>query len=103
MTTLSHSAAAVGLAKLAEAWVISWGDGPGARFRGEVLVPDVEALKRQAFLDVWTREIAPLLADRDDDWTCSRPLKRFLPPRDETLSGARSQGWSWPQAARALS
>ena len=63
MTTFSRSAAAVGLAELAEAQVIALGDAPGARFRGEVLVPDVDALKQQAFFDVRTREIAPLLAD----------------------------------------
>ena len=63
LTTLSRSAAAIGLAELAEAKVIAWGDGPGARFAGKVLVPDVEALKQQAFLDVRTREIAPLLVD----------------------------------------
>lgn len=63
MTTLSRSAAALSLTELAEAQVIGWGDEPGARFRGEVLVPDVDALKQQAFFDVRTREIAPLLAD----------------------------------------
>lgn len=67
LTTLSRSAAAIGLAELAEAKVIAWGDGPGARFAGEVLVPDVEKLKQQAFLDVRTREIAPLLAGREDE------------------------------------
>jgi hypothetical protein len=67
LTTLSRSAAALGLAELAEANVIAWGEGPGARFRGEVLVPDVDALKQQAFFDVRTREIAPLLAERDDE------------------------------------
>ena len=67
LTTLSRSAAAIGLAELAEAQVISWGDGPGARFAGEVLVPDVEALKQHAFLDVRTREIAPLLVDLGDE------------------------------------
>lgn len=67
LTTLSRTAAAVGLAELAEARAIAWGDGPGARFQGEVLVPDVGALKRQAFHDVRTREIAPLLAVRDNE------------------------------------
>ena len=67
LTTLSRSAAAIGLAELAEAQVIAWGEGPGARFGGQVLVPDVAALKQQAFLDVRTREIAPLLADRGDE------------------------------------
>ncbi len=67
LTTLSRSAAAIGLAELAEARVLAWGDGPGARFAGEVLVPDVAKLKQQAFLDVRTREIAPLLVDRRDE------------------------------------
>ena len=67
LTTLSRSAAAQGLAELAEAGVITWGEGPGARFGGEVLVPDVELLKQHAFIDVRTREIAPLLTDAGDD------------------------------------
>ena len=67
LTTLSRSAVAAGLAELAESRAIRWGDGPGARFKGEVLVPDVDALKDSAFADVRTREIQPLLAARDDE------------------------------------
>lgn len=62
LTTLSRSAVAAGLTELAESGAIRWGDGPGARFRGEVLVPDVDALKDRAFADV-RREIQPLIAD----------------------------------------
>ncbi len=61
LTTLSRSAVAAGLTDLAESGAIRWGEGPGARFRGEVLVPDVDALKDRAFADV-RREIQPLLA-----------------------------------------
>ena len=64
LTTLSRSAVAAGLTELAESGAIRWGDGPGARFRGEVLVPDVDALKDRAFADV-RREIQPLIADTD--------------------------------------
>ena len=64
LTTLSRSAVAAGLSELAESGAIRWGDGPGARFRGEVLVPDVDALKDRAFADV-RREIQPLLTDSD--------------------------------------
>lgn len=67
LTTLSRSAAAVGLAELAEAKVIAGRDGPGARFRREARVPDVDALRQQAFFDVRTREIGPLLAEHDDE------------------------------------
>ncbi len=67
LTTLSRSAVAAGLTELAESGAIRWGAGPGARFRGEVLVPDVDALKECAFEDVRTREIQPLLAARDGD------------------------------------
>ncbi len=62
LTTLSRSAVAVGLTELAQSGAIRWGDEPGARFRGEVLVPDVDALKDRAFADV-RREIQPLTAD----------------------------------------
>ena len=62
LTTLSRSAVAAGLTELAQSGAIRWGDGPGARFRGEVLVPDVDALKDRAFADV-RREIQPLIAD----------------------------------------
>ncbi len=65
LTTMSRSAVANGLADLAEADVIHWGEAPGARFRGEVHVPDVELLKEHAFLDVREREIRPLV-DRVD-------------------------------------
>ena len=62
LTTLSRSAVAAGLTELAECGAIRWGEGTGARFRGEVLVPDVDALKDRAFADV-RREIQPLIAD----------------------------------------
>ena len=61
LTTMSRSGVSVGLAELAREQVVQWGDGPGARFRGEVLVPDVDLLKDYAFLDMRTREIRPLL------------------------------------------
>ena len=67
LTTMSRSAVAAGLAELSEARVIRWGDGPGARFAGEVVVPDVDLLKEHAFQDVREREIRPLLADTDLD------------------------------------
>ena len=66
LTTLSRSAVAAGLTELAESGAIRWGDGPGARFRGEVLVPDVDALKDRAFADV-RREIQPLIAGAVDE------------------------------------
>ena len=64
LTTLSRSAVAAGLTELAQSGAIGWGDEPGARFRGEVLIPDVDALKDRAFADV-RREIQPLLTDSD--------------------------------------
>ncbi len=64
LTTLSRSAVAAGLTELAQSGAIGWGDGPGARFRGEVRVPGVDALKDRAFADV-RREIQPLLTDSD--------------------------------------
>jgi CRP-like cAMP-binding protein len=67
LTTMSRSAVAAGLIELAEARAIRWGAEPGSRFAGEVLVPDVDRLKDHAFLDVRNREIAPLLARRDDE------------------------------------
>ena len=67
LTTLSRSAVAAGLTELAESGAIRWGAGPGARFKGEVLIPDVDALMDCAFEDVRTREIQPLLAARDGD------------------------------------
>ncbi len=67
LTTLSRSAVAAGLTELAGSGAICWGDGPGARFRGEVLVPDVDALKDRAFEDVRTREIQPLIAGPVDE------------------------------------
>ena len=66
LTTLSRSAVAAGLSELAESGAIHWGDGPGARFRGEVLIPDVDALKDRAFSDV-RREIQPLIAGAVDE------------------------------------
>ena len=66
LTTMSRSGVAVGLAELAREHVVQWGDRPGARFRGEVLVPDVDLLKDYAFLDMRTREIRPLLANDGD-------------------------------------
>ena len=67
LTTLSRSAVAAGLSELAGTGVIRWGDGPGARFKGEVLVPDVDALKDQAFADVRARELRPLLTAAIDE------------------------------------
>ncbi|MYE05837.1 MAG: Crp/Fnr family transcriptional regulator [Chloroflexi bacterium] len=67
LTTMSRSAVAAGFAELAEAKAIRWGAEPGARFTGEVLVPDVELLKEHAFLDVREREIQPLLGDEEDE------------------------------------
>ncbi len=66
MTTLSRSAEAVGLAELADAQAVAWGDGPGARSCADVPVPDVNVLKQQALLGMQTEEIAPVLAQRDD-------------------------------------
>ncbi len=66
LTTMSRSGVAVGLAELAEAEVIRWGERPGSRFAGQVLVPDVERLKEHAFLDMRRREIEPLLAGDED-------------------------------------
>ena len=67
LTTMSRSAVAAGLAELAEARVIGWGDGPGARFAGEIVVPDVDLLKQLAFRDLRERELMPLrtLAEQD--------------------------------------
>ncbi len=67
LTTMSRSGVSVGLAELVREQVVQWGDRPGARFRGEVLVPDVDLLKDYAFLDMRTREIRPLLAGDEDD------------------------------------
>ena len=67
LTTLSRSAVAAGLSELAATGAICWGDGPGARFKGEVLVPDVDALKDQAFADVRSRELRPLLSVSIDE------------------------------------
>ena len=67
LTTLSRSAVAAGLSELAATGAIHWGDGPGARFKGEVLVPDVDALKDQAFADVRARELQPLLNANIDE------------------------------------
>ena len=67
LTTLSRSAVAAGLSELAATGAIRWGDGPGARFKGEVLVPDVDALKDQAFADVRARELRPLLTGSIDE------------------------------------
>ena len=67
LTTLSRSAVAAGLSELAATGAIRWGDGPGARFKGEVLVPDVDALKDQAFADVRARELQPLLTAAIDE------------------------------------
>ncbi|MDE2896644.1 MAG: Crp/Fnr family transcriptional regulator, partial [Chloroflexota bacterium] len=61
LTTMSRSGVSVGLAELVREQVVQWGDRPGTRFRGEVLVPDVDLLKDYAFLDMRTREIRPLL------------------------------------------
>ena len=67
LTTLSRSAVAAGLSELAATAAIRWGDGPGARFKGEVIVPDVDALKDQAFADVRARELRPLLSVSNDE------------------------------------
>ena len=52
LTTLSRSAVADGLSTLAQASVISFGKDRSARFAGEVVVPDVNCLKAQAFAEV---------------------------------------------------
>ena len=67
LTTLSRSAVAAGLSELAGTGAIRWGDGPGARFKGKVMVPDVDALKDQAFADVRARELQPLLTAAIDE------------------------------------
>ncbi len=67
LTTMSRSAVAAGLAELAEAGAITWGDAASGRFKGEVSVPDVESLKERAFRDVREREIGPLIAGRSQD------------------------------------
>lgn len=67
LTTLSRSGVSVGLAELVRAQVVRWGDGPGARFAGEVLAPDVDLLKDYAFLNMRRREIRPLLAGERDE------------------------------------
>ncbi len=67
LTTMSRSGVSVGLAELVREQVVQWGDQPGARFSGEVLVPDVDLLKEYAFLDMRTREIQPLLSAGDND------------------------------------
>ena len=67
LTTLSRSAVAAGLSELAATGAIFWGDGPRARFKGEVIVPDVDALKDQAFADVRARELQPLLTAAIDE------------------------------------
>ena len=67
LTTLSRSAVAAGLSELAATGAIRWGDGPGARFKDEVIVPDVDALKDQAFADVRARELQPLLTAAIDE------------------------------------
>ena len=58
---------AVGLAELVREQVVHYGARPGARFAGEVLVPDVDVLKDYAFLDMRTREIRPLLVTDEDN------------------------------------
>ena len=60
LTTMSRSAVAAGLAGLSESGVIAWGSGQGARFAGEVRVPDVDLLKDEAFRDVKVRELRAL-------------------------------------------
>ena len=67
LTTLSRSAVAAGLSELAATGAIRWGDGPGARFKGEVKVPEVDALKDQAFADMRARELRPLLTGSIDE------------------------------------
>ena len=67
LTTMSRSAVAAGLAELAEARVIGWGDGPGARFAGEIVVPDVDVLKQLAFRDLRERELMPLRTQAEQD------------------------------------
>ena len=67
LTTMSRSAVAAGLVELAEADVISWGDSASARFKGEVVVRDVELLKARAFSEVVEREIRPLISGQSRD------------------------------------
>ena len=61
LTTMSRSAVADGVATLTEAKAIRMGGHRPSRFTGVVLVPDVDRLKDQAFVEVQGREIRPLL------------------------------------------
>ena len=61
LTTMSRSAVADGLAALTDAEAIRLGDDSRSRFTGVVLVPHVDRLKDQAFVEVRDREIRPLL------------------------------------------
>ena len=67
LTTMSRSAVADGLSILMAAGVIELGGDRSTRFAGEVLVPDVDILKDQAFADVQNREIRPLLSRSDNE------------------------------------
>ena len=67
LTTMSRSAVTAGMAVLAEAVAIIWGDATSAQFKGEVEVPDVDLLKEQAFRDVREREIGPLISGQSRD------------------------------------
>lgn len=49
LTTLSRSAVAIGLRELKKQSAISFGTDESTRFAGEVIVPDVDNLKDQAF------------------------------------------------------
>ncbi len=62
LTTMSRSAVADGLSMLADLRAIRQNGESTARFAGEVLVPDVDFLKDNAFADVREKTIRPLLS-----------------------------------------
>ena len=66
LTTMSRSAVADGLAALTDAEAIQLGGDSPSRFTGVVLVPHVDRLKDQAFVEVRDREIRPLLPRLDE-------------------------------------
>ena len=67
LTTMSRSAVADGLSALTQAEAIRLGGDRPSRFTGVVLIPDVDRLKNQAFLEVRDREIRPLLPRLDEE------------------------------------
>ena len=62
LTTMSRSAVADGLNSLVSLGAIRQNGESTARFAGEVLVPDVDFLKDNAFADVREKTIRPLLS-----------------------------------------